>query len=85
MGVASDEAVPGDDIFVLDFLEGEMGFAQAVAFCVEVNETIRKKGGGGREAGFEEMGVEGLAFWEVSLLGVIEEFAEEGAGLRGQS
>lgn len=55
-----------------------------MTFCIKVDEIIGKEEGRGKDAGFDEAGVERRAFPEVSVVSVIQEFAPKRAEFRGQ-
>lgn len=53
-----------------------------MALCVKDNEVVGDEYVGRRSTGFDEMGVKRSAFWEVSLLGVVDKFLQKGSALR---
>lgn len=55
-----------------------------MTFCIKVDEIIGKEEGRGSDAGFDEAGVKGRAFPEVSVLSIIQEFAPKRAEFRRQ-
>lgn len=44
--IATDEAVPRNDVFELGILEGEMSLVEKVAFGVEVGDAVGEVSGG---------------------------------------
>ncbi|CAI9758279.1 unnamed protein product [Fraxinus pennsylvanica] len=78
--VGIDEAVPRDSKKHALNMFPEMGFREEVAFGIEVDEGVGQKWAGREYACFEEVGVDGLAFWKVFSVGVVEELSEEVAG-----
>lgn len=82
--IAIEEAIPGDDVFVLNILKDPMCLLQGVTFCIKVDEIVGEEEGRRSDTGFDEAGVERRAFPEVSVLGVIQEFAPKRAEFRCQ-